>query len=110
MFVNQQGISVNELDPLLLSQECRCALKRGRKQVVIRVEPGDVVPACPSPALVDGLRLTSISLAHPVGKPSFIFADNINAAIWSVSIHDDVFYVGISLQKDRPNRLFDELS
>ena len=64
---------------------------------IIAVEPCNNLPGCTLKALIQSMRLPLIGLTHPIGQVVLIFLDNLDAAIGTPTVNNDVLQVGIFL-------------
>lgn len=59
----------------------------------------DVLEASvPGEMAVNGDNLLRIRFAHPVGKPWFVFADDLHALVVAYTVRDEVLQVRVALQ------------
>jgi len=89
-----------DMSPFSLGEKSAHVGKRGRKIKVIAINPCQDVSGGAGKTLVDGIRLATVLLTHPICKPRPVFPYDFDGVIRATSVYDDVFKVRIALEKD----------
>src|SRR4051812_30359321 len=82
--------------------------KRAGCEAVVAVEPGQDLATRPCYALVDGVALSPVGLALPMGQKISVAGKNALRLVRRATVDDNVLEVWITLVGDRKDRVLDE--
>ena len=85
-------------------------IERARLVDIIAVETCMNVTVRSGESFAQRMALASVLFAHPPSEMFFVLSDNLDTLIRAPAVNNDVLQVGITLQQNRANGLFEVLS
>ena len=84
--------------------------QRIRGVPVVRIQPGQDPARGARHPLVDGVALSTVFLADPIGQVLFVLSNDLDRLVGASTINDDVFEIRIALRQNRIDRACDVIA